>query len=176
MWLLSLESWTFGKQNHMYPILGTKPKSYCYMKSTNAPIIVEETYSVSMKNVWDAITELDQMKMWFFNQIESFKAEKGFETQFVVEVENRKFTHLWKITEVIPNQKIKYNWRYKEYKGDSFVTFELAKEANYIKLKLTAEVVSSFPSDIPEFTRESGINGWEYFIKKSLTEYLVPKK
>lgn len=143
------------------------------MKNTSVPIIVEEIFMVSIEKVWGAITELDQMKKWFFKQIESFKAEEGFETQFVVEVEDRKFTHLWKLTEVIPNQKIKYNWRYKEYTGDSFVTFDLSKGPNYVKLRLIAEVVSSFPSDIPEFKRESGIAGWEYFIKKSLKLYLM---
>lgn len=146
------------------------------MKSTDAPIIVEETYATSIENVWRAITELEQMKQWFFQEIEAFKAEEGFEIAFVVENENRKFTHLWKITEVIPNQKIKYNWRYKEYSGDSFVTFELSKEQDNVKLKLTTEIVSSFPTGIPEFMRESGVRGWEYFIKKSLKEYLMSKK
>ncbi|WP_024768707.1 SRPBCC family protein [Aquimarina macrocephali] len=146
------------------------------MKNIDVPIVVEETYMTTPKNVWKAITELDQMKKWFFEQIESFEAKEGFETQFVVEVENRKFTHLWKITEVIPYQKIKYGWRYKEYSGDSFVTFELFKNENHVKLRLITEIIHSFPSDIPEFARESCIGGWEYFIKSSLKEYLMSKK
>lgn len=32
------------------------------MKNTDAPIVVEETYMTTQKNVWKAITELDQMK------------------------------------------------------------------------------------------------------------------
>ncbi|WP_106792641.1 SRPBCC domain-containing protein [Aquimarina sp. Aq78] len=146
------------------------------MKNTDAPIVVEETYMTTPKNVWKAITELDQMKKWFFEQIESFEAKEGFKTQFVVEVENRTFTHLWKITEVVPNQKIKYSWRYKEYSGDSFVTFELFKNENHVKLRLMTEIIDSFPPDIPEFARESCIGGWEYFIKSSLKEYLMSKK
>ncbi|MFK5893557.1 MAG: hypothetical protein QM504_10085 [Pseudomonadota bacterium] len=36
------------------------------------------------------------------------------------------------------------------------------------KLKLTYTVIESFPNNIPEFTRESGIEGWNHFIKDSL--------
>jgi hypothetical protein len=40
------------------------------------------------------------------------------------------------------------------------------------KLRLTAQVLEDFPEDIPEFKRESGVEGWTYFIKKSLKEFL----
>ena len=39
-------------------------------------------------------------------------------------------------------------------------------------LRLTDQTLESFPDDIPEFTRESGIEGWTFFINKSLKEYL----
>lgn len=142
------------------------------MQNTDEPIIVEQTFKTSLNNVWEAITDPEEMKIWFFKNIESFKAEIGFETQFEVKVEDRKFTHLWKITEVIPFQKITYNWKYAEYPGDSLVTFELMDEISHVKLRLTHKVLESFPSDIPEFSRESGIEGWDYFIKKNLIEYL----
>ena len=93
------------------------------MNNTNAPVIVEKIFNASIVKVWEAITELNQLKQWFFENIESFEPKKGFETQFVVHVKNRSFTHLWKLTEVIPLKKIIYNWKYKEYDGDSFVPF-----------------------------------------------------
>ncbi|HMC01942.1 MAG TPA: SRPBCC domain-containing protein [Flavobacteriaceae bacterium] len=142
------------------------------MKTIDKPVIVEQTFNTSIHRVWDALTKLDEMKTWFFNAIESFVPEKGFETEFVVQVENRTFTHLWKITEVIPGKKIVYNWKYKEYPGDSFVTFELSNHNSNTKLKLTTEVIEDFASNIPEFTRESCENGWNYFIKESLKNYL----
>jgi len=91
------------------------------------------------------------MRKWFFEQIKTFKAEEGFETDFTVAVEDRTFTHLWKITEIELHHKIKYQWRYQEYKGDSFVTFELKEENNKVRLKLIAEVVEDFPDDVPQF-------------------------
>ena len=39
----------------------------------NQPIIVEQSFNVSIKTVWNAITEIDQMRQWFFNNIEDFK-------------------------------------------------------------------------------------------------------
>lgn len=142
------------------------------MKTTDPPIIVSTLCPASVEKVWSAITDPAEMPKWFFPQIKSFKPEAGFETEFLVEVEGRKFTHIWKIMEVIPFQKIKYGWRYKEYAGDSFVVFELSKMGNQTELKLTAKILEDFPPGVPEFEWDSCKNGWEYFIQKRLMEYL----
>jgi len=142
------------------------------MKTADEPIIVEQIFHTPINTVWSAITNVEQMKQWFFENIDAFKPEVGFETQFVVQNEDRKFTHLWKITEVLPHKKITYNWKYKEYPGDSFVTFELIEENSHVTLRLSHKVAEDFPTDIPEFERESGVQGWNYFIRKNLKEYL----
>ncbi|MFD2564676.1 SRPBCC family protein [Aquimarina rubra] len=142
------------------------------MKTTDAPITVEETFTVSIDKVWKAITDVREMRLWFFDNIESFIPEIGFETQFLVQVEDRKYTHCWKITEVIPNKKITHTWSYEEYPGDAYVTFELFKEDERTRLILSLTVTQDFPSDIPEFTRESCQQGWNYFIGERLTTYL----
>ncbi len=113
------------------------------------------------------------MTQWFFEDITSFKPEVGFETEFNVMSHSRNFLHQWKLTEVIPNKKIIYNWKYGGYSGDSFVIFELFEKENHVKLILTHKVVESFLVDIPEFSRESCLEGWNYFIRKRLQEYLV---
>ena len=112
------------------------------------------------------------MHHWYFKDIPSFKPEVGFRTQFNVQSEERNFRHMWEVTEVIPKKKIAYNWKYDNYPGDSRVEFELFDQQNHTKLKLTHQVLESFPEDIPEFERESGIAGWAYFISKSLKEFL----
>jgi len=142
------------------------------MKLSDEPIIIEYSFEVSINTVWKAITELNQMKQWFFDNIESFIPEVGFKTQFEIVNEDRKFTHLWELTEVLPNHKITYNWKYKEYPGDSFLTFELNQVKKKVNLKITVDVVENFPSNIPEFSRENCIEGWNYFIGKNLKEYL----
>ncbi len=142
------------------------------MKKIDEPIIVEQTFNVSIEVVWKSITEIDLMRQWYFENIPEFKAEVGFEIQFNVNSQGRDFPHRWKVTEVEPLKKIAYNWKYDGYQGDSLVMFELFKQDNFTKLKLTHTVLESFPDNIPEFKRESGIAGWEYFIKKSLKDYL----
>lgn len=142
------------------------------MKSTDPPVVIEHSYKTSIPKVWSAITDLDEMRQWYFNQLEDFKPEVGFKTQFVVQVENRIFTHLWEVNQVIPEQKITYNWKYLEYPGNGDVTFELLPGQEHVKLCLDVHVIEDFPDDIPEFKRESCLLGWEYFIGQNLKEYL----
>lgn len=145
------------------------------MKTAEDAIVVEQVFDTSIEKVWKAITLHQEMILWFFENIAEFKPEVGFKTTFPVQSEERIFTHLWKIMEVIPYQKITYNWKYEEYQGDSFVTFELFEEQDKTRLRLTTEVVKDFPDEIPEFSRESCIGGWNYFIRKNLKEYLIQK-
>lgn len=142
------------------------------MKKTDDPIIVEQTLSATVDTVWKAITEVDLMRQWYFNNIPSFEPRVGFETQFNVENEGRGFPHLWKVTEVEPLKKLAYDWRFEGYPGDGLVVFELFDENGTTKLRLTNHVLEDFPEDVPEFKRESCIAGWEYFIQKRLKEYL----
>ncbi|UCG53344.1 MAG: SRPBCC domain-containing protein [Candidatus Latescibacterota bacterium] len=142
------------------------------MRTDDGPIIVEQTFNRSIDTVWNSITEIDQMRRWFFENIPSFKPEVGFETQFNVRSQGRDFLHVWKVTEVVPLKMIKYDWRYDGYPGDSYVVFELFEQNNQTKLKMTHQVKESFPEDIPEFSRESCIEGWTFFVKKRLKEFL----
>jgi len=141
------------------------------MKKTDPPIIVEATYPVSVEKVWAAITEVDQMQKWFFENIEDFQPVEGFETTFVVKAETKTFTHQWKIKEVIPHQRISYNWSYEEYIGDGYVVFDLIKEGQGTLLRLTNIVTKDYPSNVPEFKRESCIGGWDYFLNQQLKNY-----
>lgn len=142
------------------------------MKTTDPPIIVEQLFNESISRVWQAITQHNQMIQWFFDNIPAFKAEVGFKTQFNVKAPSQDFLHLWEIIEVIPYQKIVYNWKYQDIAGDSFVIFELFEIDNHIKLVLTAEIIEDFDDAIPEFKYESGAAGWTYFIKEQLPKYL----
>ncbi len=142
------------------------------MRKGDDPIIVEQSFNTSIESVWKAITDVDRMRQWFFENIPSFKPEVGFETQFNVQSGDRNFLHKWKVTEVVPLKKITYNWKYEGYPGDSFVVFELFEQNNLTMLRLTHQVHESFPQDISEFKRESGVEGWTFFIRKSLKEFM----
>lgn len=143
------------------------------MNTTPTPIIVEEIFDAPVQKVWTAITVLDEMKRWYFDNIPTFEPVVGFETEFGVQSETRHFQHIWKITEVIFNKKISYSWQYSEYTGAALVSFELFEMGNQTKLRVSNFGLETFPQDIPEFAPESCQAGWEYFIKGRLKKYLA---
>lgn len=142
------------------------------MRKADPPVIVEQNFDTDITTVWEAITQVSQMRQWFFDNIPEFNAEVGFETDFEVDTGERVFPHHWKIIEVIPRKKIIYHWSYGGYDGEGLVIFELTEEKSYTKLVLTNLVIEDFSDEVPEFQRESCIGGWEYFINQRLVEYL----
>ncbi|WP_461643660.1 SRPBCC family protein [Labilibaculum euxinus] len=142
------------------------------MNSRNQIIVVEQTFNKPREEVWSAITDPNKMREWFFENIPDFIPEVGFETRFNIDAGERQFMHIWKITEVIPFEKIVYNWRYENMYGNAFVSFELFDRDIETLLRITNLGLETFPQDIPEFSRESCTDGWEYFINQRLKEYL----
>ena len=142
------------------------------MDNRAEPIVVEQTYGVSKDELWRAITDPEQMPKWFFEQINDFRPEVGFQTEFNVHVEGKDYLHQWKILEVVPGKKIVYDWRYKDIPGIGKVTWEVSGSSDGSHLKLMSEGLETFPDDDPSFTREAGVGGWNYFICDSLKEYL----
>lgn len=142
----------------------------------NEPIVIEETYNAGVERVWRAITDKDQMKQWYFD-LNAFKPEVGFEFKFDGQGQKgEKYVHLCKVTEVIPNKKLQYSWRYENYAGNSLVTFELFEEGEKTRLRLTHEGLETFPQDNSDFARESFNGGWTELIKHLLCQYLETAK
>ncbi|PKQ65283.1 ATPase [Labilibaculum manganireducens] len=142
------------------------------MSDRSQPIIIEQSFNKLKEEVWSAITDPNKMRKWFFENIPDFIPKVGFETRFNVDAGERQFMHIWKITEVIPFEKIVYNWRYENMYGNAFVSFELFDGDIETLLRLTNLGLETFPQDIPEFSRESCTDGWQYFINKRLKEFL----
>lgn len=141
------------------------------MKKTDPPIVVEAHFHKSANDLWKALTNINEMKKWYFEVLDDFQPVVGFKTAFKVPSENRVFTHQWEVLEVIPEKKITYSWHFLEYPGACTSTFEVMKKNDGSALKLTVLVQEDFPEDIPEFKRESCIEGWNYFIHGNLKEY-----
>ena len=139
-------------------------------------VIITQTFETSVVKVWNAITDLNEMKLWYFGNIDVFRAESGCKSRFEVQSGERVFTHLWEVIEVDARKRLVVNWKYAEYPGDSVVVFELKEKANETELTLTMKVLEDFPDDIPEFKRESCQAGWEFFIQQRLKSYLEIKQ
>ena len=136
------------------------------------PVVVTKQFHQPVEVLWQAITQLQHMRIWFFENIPDFKPENGFKTSFMVDAGERKFLHLWKLLEVVPGEKIVYDWRYEGYTGVAQVTFGITPAGDKTQLTVTHEIIEEFPQHIPEFSRESCRKGWEYFIHESLFKYL----
>jgi len=110
------------------------------------------------------------MKEWYFNLAE-FEPELGFEFTFEGGSEEMTYIHLCKITKVEPGKLLQYSWRYQDYPGNSFVTWELFSEGDKTRLKLTHEGLETFPTDNKDFARSSFEAGWTYIIGTSIINY-----
>jgi uncharacterized protein YndB with AHSA1/START domain len=135
------------------------------------PLVVEQTYNSPVSKVWEALTDNEKMKQWYF-QLEDFKPEVGFTFRFSGTDKGVTFWHKCVITEVIPLKKLAHSWRYEEYPGDSLVTWELFDEGDKTRLKLTHTGLETFPADNPSFGKESFTKGWTHITGTSLKNFL----
>src|SRR5215475_13540407 len=133
-------------------------------------VIVERTFDAPVARVWKALTDADQMRVWYF-ELKEFKPQVGFEFEFVVEHEGNSYHHLCRVTEVIQQNKIAYTWRYKGEPGDSLVTFELFPEGNKTRLKLTHSGIETFPKR-PAYARKNFEAGWTEIIGSELKRFV----
>ena len=137
-------------------------------------IILERTFNAPVARVWKALTDVDQMREWYFD-LKEFKPQVGFGFEFIVEHEGNSYHHLCKVTEVIPEKKIAYTWRYKGEPGDSLVTFELFPADNKTRLKLTHTGIETFPKT-PAYARKNFVAGWTAIIGSELKQFVEASK
>jgi uncharacterized protein YndB with AHSA1/START domain len=137
--------------------------------SSNA-VVIERTLNAPVARVWKALTDVDQMREWYFD-LKGFKPQVGFEFEFAVEHEGNSYHHLCRVTEVAPQKKIAYTWRYKGEPGDSLVTIELFPESNMTRLRLTHEGLETFPKT-PAYARKNFEAGWTAIIGTELKQFV----
>ena len=137
---------------------------------TTEAIVIERTFNAPVARVWKALTDVDQMRVWYFD-LKEFKPEVGFKFGFVVEHKGSTYDHRCRITEVIPQKKIAYTWRYAGHEGDSLVTFELFPEGEKTRLKLTHQGLETFPKTVA-FARENFEKGWTELIGSELKKFV----
>lgn len=141
------------------------------MKNT---VIVEETVYAPASKVWDALTNKEKMKAWYF-EVSDFKAEPEFEFSFQGKGhKGEQYVHKCKILEVIPLKKLRYSWQYENYAGYSEVTFDLfpEEEDELTRVRVTHTGLDSFPTANADFDINSFDAGWTELITKLLPQYL----
>jgi uncharacterized protein YndB with AHSA1/START domain len=137
-------------------------------------VIVERILNAPVARVWEALTDVEQMREWYFD-LKAFKPEVGFEFEFVVEHEGNSYHHLCRVTDVVPQKKIAYTWRYKGEPGDSLVTIALSPDGAKTRLKLTHTGLETFPKT-PAYARKNFEQGWIAIIGTELKQFVESKQ
>jgi uncharacterized protein YndB with AHSA1/START domain len=136
-------------------------------------VVIERTFNAPIAQVWKALTDVEDMRRWYFD-LKEFRAEVGFEFEFTVEHEGNTYHHLCRVTEVVPQKKLAYTWRYKDAPGNSLVTFELSPDGNKTLLKLTHTGIDTFPKT-PAYARKNFEAGWTAIIGTELKQFVEKK-
>ncbi len=130
----------------------------------------------SVDNVWNALTKPEEMRNWYFD-IPNFEAKESeifdFVVSFTDEGKEHTFRHLFKILEVVPQEKLRHTWEHPGHsKGTSVLTWELIPEEDSTTVALTHEGNESFIDEGSKyFTEESYTAGWNDILQ-GLKTYL----
>ena len=144
-----------------------------HLATKTEPLVIEHTFNAPVARVWQAITRQAAMKQWYFD-VEKFKPVVGCKFDFTVEHKGVKYCHLCKVTEVIPQKRFAYTWRYKGRPGSSLVSFDLIATGKKTRLRLTHTGLETFPKS-PEYARANFVMGWTSLIGDNLKKFLKTK-
>ena len=139
------------------------------------PIIVEYKVNAPVEQVWKALTDKNEMQLWYFD-ISDFELEVGKIFNFYEPGDEKKFHHQAEILEIIPNQKLKHTWTYPEFSNEkTTVSWELQSEGEQTLVKLTHDDIDNFKDLGENFSREAFTEGWNGIIGQSLKQYIESK-
>lgn len=135
--------------------------------STNV-IAIQKNYNASPETIWKALTDVNEMKLWYFD-IKEFKAEPGFEFTFTGARDEKNFLHRCRVIEAIPEKRLSYSWRYDGFEGNTTVTFELKSNPDQTTtLNFTHSGLETFPASEPDLSTENFREGWEHILGENL--------
>lgn len=161
-WDGSSEGWSQSLEKLNATVYGIATRQLIFERLLNAPVA----------KVWKALTDGNEMKKWYFD-LPGFKAEVGYRFEFKGgPAPDRQYQHLCEVTEVIPQQKLTYSWRYEGYEGNSFVTFQLFAQGSKTRLVLSHQGLETFPASNADFGAHNFVKGWTHIVHTSLRKYV----
>jgi uncharacterized protein YndB with AHSA1/START domain len=134
-------------------------------------VIIEQTFNAPIASVWRAFTNEDEMRKWYFN-VQNFKLEVGNKFHFFAGSSEKQYLHLCVITEIIPEKKLAYTWKYDGFAGSSLLTIKLVEQGHKTYLKLTHTDLETFAENGKDFAIISFNEGWNHIINIGLKKYL----
>ncbi|ASW73138.1 ATPase [Chryseobacterium piperi] len=138
----------------------------------NTPIIIQKKVEAPIDEVWEALTDKEKMKSWYFD-VPDFELNTGKQFNFYEPGEEKKYHHQGNILDFVPNEVLKHTWCYPELSDkETIVTWELQPDGNGTLVKLIHENVDNFKALGDSFSRQSFTEGWNGIIGQSLKSYL----
>lgn len=136
------------------------------------PIIIEQKVNASAEKVWKALTDINEMKIWYFD-IPDFIPEEGAVFNFYEPGDEKKYHHQTEILEIIPEKKLKHTWFYPEFSDQkTIVTWELEPQGESTWIRLTHENIDGFNDLGENFSEKAFKEGWTQLTEQSLKRYL----
>ena len=138
----------------------------------STPITEIVVCHVEVDKIWQALTDVEQMKEWYFT-MNDFELAEGKQFYFYEPGENRKYKHVCTILEIKPNEEFRHTWSYPELtKGESTVSWYLKQEGEHTTVTLTHEHLETFADGGKDFDRENFVEGWNDILQNSLKTYV----
>lgn len=134
-------------------------------------ITTTAVFEATKEKVWDAITNSEVMKIWYFD-ISNFNLTIGNDFSFY-ESEKKEYLHSGEILKVEENKMLQHTWKHPEQsEGSSVVTWILEEIDGKIKVTLTHKGLESFADAGPNFAPANYQMGWDALVKTNLRNYL----
>lgn len=135
---------------------------------------ISKTYKAPIAFVWQALTDKDMLKEWYFNFAADFKLEVGAVFEWEAgEPNGKQWLHRGQMLEIVPQQKLVHTWEYPGYSGSSTLSWELsALDENHTQIVLTHTFNNPFDKNEAALRKVNFENGWNHIINISLTDYL----
>ncbi|MFP3834179.1 SRPBCC family protein [Chryseobacterium sp. SIMBA_028] len=138
----------------------------------NTPITVQYKINAPIEKVWNALTNQNEMKSWYFD-IQDFELKAGSIFNFYEPGGENKYHHQCEILEIVPNKKLMHTWAYPDFSElKTTVTWDLQPEDDGTLVKLIHENIENFKDLGDGFSRENFTGGWNSILGQSLKEYL----
>lgn len=133
---------------------------------------VEAVFDATKSQVWEALTNTEIMKVWYFD-ISNFKLAVGSEFSFY-EGDKKEYLHEGEILKVERNVVLQHSWKHpQQSKGSSIVTWEIEESGDdKVKVTLSHEGLENFADAGPNFAPANYEMGWNAIVKTNLRNYL----
>lgn len=133
---------------------------------------VEAVFDATKSQVWEALTNTEIMKVWYFD-ISNFKLAVGSEFSFY-EGDKKEYLHEGEILKAEQNAVLQHTWKHpQQSKGSSIVTWEIEETGdNKVKVTLSHEGLENFADAGPNFAPANYEMGWNAIVKTNLRNYL----